>query len=79
MRLPCVELEVSWLSWSEEKLNHVLKTDGHKLFKVCRQKKKFSKQILSWIFKMEFYLNSVLVRKFLGWRLIIVIVKLNVK
>ena len=33
MRLPCVELEVSQLCWSEEKLNHVLKIDGDKLFK----------------------------------------------
>ena len=28
MRLPCLELEVSWLYWSEEKPNHGLKTVG---------------------------------------------------
>ena len=33
MKLPWVELEVSYLCWSEEKLNPVLKTDGDKLFK----------------------------------------------
>ena len=54
MRFPWVELEVSSLSWSEEKLNHVLKTDGDKLFKVLLINKIFSKQILSWNLKMEF-------------------------
>ena len=38
MRLPCV---------SEEKVNHVLKTDGNKLFKDLLTNKIFSKQILS--------------------------------
>ena len=33
MGLPCVELEVSWLCWSEEKLKYVLKINGDKLFK----------------------------------------------
>ena len=33
VRLPCVGLEVSYLCWSEEKLNNVLKTDSVKLFK----------------------------------------------
>ena len=42
-------------SWSEEKVNHVLKTDGDKLFKVLLINKIFSKQILSWNFKMEFW------------------------
>ena len=67
MWLPCVELEVSWISWSEEKLNHVLKTDSDKLFKDLQTNKIFSKQILSWNFKMEFCLNRGLVSKFLGW------------
>ena len=71
MRLPCVELEVSYLCWSEEKLNHVLKIDGDKLFKDLLTNKIFSRQILSWNFKMEFCLNRGLVWKFLGWKLII--------
>ena len=66
MRLPCVGLEVSHLYWSEEKLDHVSKTDGDKLFKDLLINKIFSKQILSWNFKMEFYLNRGLVWKFLG-------------
>ena len=45
MRLPCVELEVS--SRSEEKLNHVLRTNGNKLFKDLLTNKIFSKQVLS--------------------------------
>ena len=71
MRLPCVELEVSYLCWSEEKLNHVLKIDGDKLFKDLLTNKIFSRQILSWNFKMELCLNRGLVWKFLGWKLII--------
>ena len=47
MRLPCVEPEISYLCWSEEKLNQVLKTDGDKLFKDFLTNKVFSKQILS--------------------------------
>ena len=47
MRLPCVELKVSELCWSEEKLNHALKTDGDNLFKDLLTTKTFSKQILS--------------------------------
>ena len=47
MRLHCVELEVSYVCSSEEKLNHVLKTDGDKLFKYLLTNKIFSKQILS--------------------------------
>ena len=43
MRLPCVELEVSWLCWSEEKLNQVIKTDGDKLFKALLTSEIFSK------------------------------------
>ena len=50
MRLPWVELEV----WSEEKLNHVLKTDGDKLFIDLLINKVFSKQILSWNLKWIF-------------------------
>ena len=64
MRLPCVEL-------GQEKLNHVLKIDGDKLFKDLLTNKIFSRQILSWNFKMEFCLNRGLVWKFLGWKLII--------
>ena len=71
MRLSCVELEVSQLCWSEEKLNQVLKIDGDKLFKDLLTNKIFSRQILSWNFKMEFCLNRGLVWKFLGWKLII--------
>ena len=73
MRLPCVELEVSQLCWYEEKLNHVLKTDGDKSFKDLLTNKIFSQQILSSNFKMESSLNRGLVWKFLGWRLIILI------
>ena len=73
MRLLWVELEVSYLYWSEEKLNHVLKTNGDKLYKDLLINKIFSKQILSWNVKMEFCLNGGLVWKFLGWRLIILI------
>ena len=73
MRLPWVELKVSWLCWSEEKLNHVLKTDGDKVFKDLLINKIFPKQILSWDFKVEFCLNRGLVWKFLGWKLIILI------
>ena len=57
MRLPCVELEVSQPSWFEEKANHVLKTDGDKLFKDLLTNKIFSKQILPWNFKMELCLK----------------------
>ena len=73
MGLPCVELEVSQLCWSEEKLNHVLKTDSDKLFKDLLTNEIFSKQILFWNFKMEFCLNRRLVWKFLDWKLIILI------
>ena len=55
MRFPCVELEVS--CWSEEKLNLVLKIDGDKLFKDLLTNEIFSRQILSWNFKMKFCLN----------------------
>ena len=61
MRFPCVELEVSQLGWSEERLNHVLKIDGDKLFKDLLTNKIFSRQILSWNFKMKFCLNRGLV------------------
>ena len=71
MKFPCVELEVSQLCWSEEKLNHVLKIDGDKLFKDLLANKIFSRQILSLNFKMKFGLNRGLVWKFLGWKLII--------
>ena len=50
-------LEVSWLFRSEEKLNHVLKTDGDNLFKHLVANKKSSKQILSRNFKMELCLK----------------------
>ena len=43
-----------------------LKTDGDKLFKDFLTNKTFSKQILSWNFKMEFCLNWGLVWKFFG-------------
>ena len=69
MKLPCVGREVSQLCWSEEKLNHVLKIDGDKLFKGLLTNRIFSRQILSWNFKMEFCLNRGLVWKFLGWKL----------
>ena len=42
------------LCWSEEKLNHVLKTDGDKLFKDLLTNKIFSRQILSWNFMINF-------------------------
>ena len=54
MGLPCVELEVSQLCWSEEKLNHVLKTDSDKLFKDLLTNEIFSKQILFEILKWSF-------------------------
>ena len=65
MRLPYVKLK------DEEKLNHVLKIDGHKSFKGLLTNKIFSRQILSWNFQVEFCLNRGLVWKFLGWKLII--------
>ena len=55
----------------EEKLNHVLKTDDDKLFNDLLTNKIFSKQILSWNFKMELYLKRGLVWEFLGWKIII--------
>ena len=61
------------VSRNEEKQNHVLKTDGDKLFKDLLENKIFSKQILSWNFKIEFCLNRGLLCKFLGWKLIILI------
>ena len=69
MKLPGVGPEVSQLCWYEEKLNHVLKIDGDKLFKDFLTNRIFSRQILSWNFKMEFCLKRVLVWKFLGWKL----------
>ena len=54
MKLPSIELEVSQLCWSEEKLSHVLKTDSDKLFEDLLTNKTFSKpiylEILRWIF-----------------------------
>ena len=47
MRLPFVEVEVSLLCRSEDKLSHVLKTNGGKLFKDLLTNKLFSKQIFS--------------------------------
>ena len=67
MKSPCVELQVSWLCWSEEKLNHVLKIDGDKLLKDLLKNKIFLRPILSWNFRMEFFLNRGLVWEFLGW------------
>ena len=67
MKLPCVEPQVSWLCWSEEKLNHVLKIDGDKLLKDLLKNKIFLRPILSWNFRMEFFLNRGLVWEFLGW------------
>ena len=67
MKLPCVELQVSWLCWSEEKLNHVLKIDGDKLLKDLLKNKIVLRPILSWNFRMEFFLNRGLVWEFLGW------------
>ena len=52
MRLPCVELEAK-LCWSEEKLIHVSKSYGDDLFEDLLTNKIFSKQILSWNFKVE--------------------------
>ena len=43
MKFPCVELEVSYLSWFEKKLNHALKIDGDKLFKDLLTNKIFSR------------------------------------
>ena len=59
------------MCWYVEKLNHVLKIDGDKLFKDLLTDKIFSRQILSCNFKMKFCLNRGLVRGFLGWKLII--------
>ena len=42
MRKLCVELEVSWLCWSEVKLNHILKTEDDKSFKDSLAKKKIN-------------------------------------
>ena len=59
------------LKYYAKKLKHVLKTDGDKLLKNLLTNKIFSKQILSWNFKIEFSLNRRLVSEFLGWKLII--------
>ena len=69
--VPCVELEVSQLCWSEEKVNHVLNIDGDKLFKYLLTNKVFSRQVLSQNFKMKFCLNRRLVWELLGWKLIV--------
>ena len=74
MRFPCVELEVSQLCWSEEELNHVLKTDGDRLFKDLLTNKIFSRHILSWGFDIKFCLNRGLAWKILGRKLIILTV-----
>ena len=54
MGLPCVELEVSWLCWYEEKLKYVLKINGDKLFKDLLTNKyflgKFYLGTLTWKF-----------------------------
>ena len=64
MRLPCVELEVS--SCTGEKINHVSKTNGDKLFAYLLTNKIFStKQILPWNFKMDLCLKRTLVWEFL--------------
>ena len=52
MRLSWVELRF-YSYQSEEKLNHVLKTDDDELFKDLLTNM-FFKQIVSWNFKMEF-------------------------
>ena len=70
IRLPCLELEVSYC-WSEEKLNHVLKPDGVNLLIDVLINKMSSKHNLSWNFKIVFCLNRRLVWKFLGWKLVI--------
>ena len=51
---------------SEEKINHILKTGGDKLFKNLLTNKILSKQILSWNLKMELFLKRGLVRGFLS-------------
>ena len=61
----------SYLCWSEEKLNHVLKTDHVKLFTRLLTNKILSKHILTWNFKMELDLRGR-VWKFLGWKFLIV-------
>ena len=47
-------------------MNHVLKTDGDKLFEDLLTNKIFPKQILAWNFKMELCLNRGLVWEILG-------------
>ena len=59
------------------KTNHVLKTDGDQLSKDFLTNKIFSKQILSWYFKMKFCLDRGLVWGFFGWKLIILTVFLQ--
>ena len=55
MRFPCLELDILQLCWSEEKLNHVLKVDGDKLFKDLLANIIFSRHVLSWNFKMKLF------------------------
>ena len=74
MRLPGVELEVSWQCSSKERINHILKSDGDKSFKNLRTNKILSKKILSENLKLELCLKRGLVWEFLGWKLIIVTV-----
>ena len=59
------EPEVSLLCRSEENLNHVLKTNNRKIFKVLLTNKIFSNEDLSWGFKMELCLNRGLSSNFL--------------
>ena len=74
MRFPCVELAISYLCWSEEKLNHLLKINGDKLFKELLTNKIFSRKVLSWNLKMKFCLNRGLVWELLGWKFLILTV-----
>ena len=48
-----------------------MKTDGDKLFKELLTNQIFSRQILSWKFKMELCLNRGLIWEFLGSKIII--------
>ena len=59
--------------WSTEKLRHVFKTDGDKIFKDLLTKKIFCKQILSWSSMIELLLNRGLLWGFVGWKLTILI------
>lgn len=65
MNLACAELRFDRYVDMRKKINHVLKTHGHQLFKDLLENEIFSKQFLSWSFQMEFCLKRRLLSEIL--------------